>query len=202
MRLQADFYFDYGSPTSYLAWVQLPGIVERTGVTIRYKPILLGGVLKAAGNASPMEVPAKRNWMAKDMAAFARRYGVPFRLNPLFPINTLALMRGAIHAQREGFLLPYSDAMFRAMWVDARDLSNPAVIAEVLTQAGIDADRLMAGAQEPAIKEALKTQTEAAVQRGLFGAPVLFVGEEMFFGQDRLPYAEEYLRSGIVPESF
>ncbi|MCL4182227.1 MAG: 2-hydroxychromene-2-carboxylate isomerase [Burkholderiaceae bacterium] len=195
MSLQADFYFDYGSPTSYLAWVQLPGIVERTGVTIHYKPILLGGVLKAAGNASPMDVPAKRNWMARDMASFARRYGVPFRLNPLFPINTLPLMRGAIHAQREGFLVPYSDAMFRAMWVDARDMSNPAVIAEVLAGAGIDAARLMAGAQEPGIKEALKAETEAAVQRGLFGAPVLFVGDEMFFGQDRLPYAEEQLRS-------
>ncbi len=198
MSLQADFYFDYGSPTSYLAWVQLPGIVERTGTTIHYKPILLGGVLKAAGNTSPMDVPAKRNWMAKDMASFARRYDVPFRLNPLFPINTLALMRGAIYAQREGFLLPYSEAMFRAMWVDTRDLSNPKEIGEVLTQAGLDAERLMTGAQEPGIKETLKVETEAAVQRGLFGAPVLFVGEEMFFGQDRLPYAEEYLRSASI----
>ena len=195
MNLQADFYFDYGSPTSYLAYVQLPGIANRTGVTINYKPILLGGVLKAAGNASPMDVPAKRNWMLKDMASFARRYGVPFQYNPLFPINTLSLMRGAMYAQREGFLIPYSDAMFHAMWVDARDMSNPAVTSEVLTEAGIDAARLMAGTQEPEIKEALKAETEAAVQRGLFGAPVLFVGEEMFFGQDRLLYAEDYLHS-------
>jgi 2-hydroxychromene-2-carboxylate isomerase len=195
VNLQADFYFDYGSPTSYLAYVQLPGIAKRTGVSIDYKPILLGGVLKAAGNASPMDVPAKRNWMVKDMASFARRYGVPFQLNPLFPINTLPLMRGATYARREGFLIPYSDAMFRAMWVDARDMSAPAVISEVLTQAGIDAARLMAGTQDPEIKEALKAETEAAVRRGLFGAPVLFVGEEMFFGQDRLIYAEEHLRN-------
>lgn len=195
MSLQVDFYFDYGSPTSYLAYVQLPGIAKRTGVTVNYKPILLGGVLKAAGNASPMDVPAKRNWMIKDMASFARRYEVPFQYNPLFPINTLPVMRGAIYAQRKGFLIPYSDAMFSAMWVDARDISSPAVISEVLTEAGIDAARLMAGAQEPEIKEALKAETEAAVQRGLFGAPVLFVGEEMFFGQDRLLYAEEHLRS-------
>jgi 2-hydroxychromene-2-carboxylate isomerase len=195
MSLHADFYFDYGSPTSYLAFVQLPGIAERTGIVIHYKPILLGGVLKAAGNASPMDVPAKRNWMTKDMMFFARRYGVAFQLNPHFPVNTLNLMRGAIYARREGFLIPYSDVIFRAMWADGRDMTSPAVISDVLTKTGIDAARLIAGSQEPAIKDALKTETQEAVQRGLFGAPVLFVGDEMYFGQDRLQYAEEHLRS-------
>ena len=195
MSPQADFYFDYGSPTSYLAYVQMPGLAERTGAVINYKPILLGGVFQATKNASPMDVPAKRTWMLKDMAFFARRYGVPFQYNPHFPINTLHLMRGAIWSRREGVLLPYSDAIFRAMWADGLDLSQPGVISDVLTRAGIDAERLMAGTQEASIKEALKTETDAAVQRGLFGAPVLVVGDELFFGQDRVAYAEEQLRA-------
>jgi len=193
MSPQADFYFDYGSPTSYLAYAQMPGVAERTGAVIHYKPILLGGVFQATGNASPMDVPAKRQWMLQDMAFFARRYGVAFRHNPHFPINTLHLMRGAIHAQRQGFLIPYSNAIFRAMWADGVDLSQPARIADVLDKAGIDAAAVMAATQDPAVKDALKAETEAAVKRGLFGAPVVFVGDEMFFGQDRVPYAEERL---------
>ena len=189
----ADFYFDYGSPTSYLAHMQLPGITERTGAHIRRVPILLGGVLKAAGNASPMDVPAKRAWMIKDLAACARHYGVPFQFNPHFPVNTLSLMRGAVYAQREGFLPLYSDAIFRAMWVDARDMSDASVVTDVLNAADICASRLFAGIQALEIKEALIDQTQAAVDRGLFGAPVLFVGEDMFFGQDRMHLAEAAL---------
>lgn len=193
MSKKIDFYFDYGSPTSYLAYVQLPGIVERTGAEVIYKPILLGGVHKASNNASPMEVPAKKQWMIKDMAFFANRYKVSFSYNPNFPINTLNLMRGAIYCQREGLLSKYSDAIFQAMWVDQRDLSNLAVISEVLTKAGLDADKIIAGTQEPEVKERLKAETEAAVARGIFGAPALFVGDEMYFGQDRLQFVEERL---------
>ncbi|ANB75595.1 disulfide bond formation protein DsbA [Paraburkholderia phytofirmans OLGA172] len=194
MSMQVDFYFDYGSPTSYLAYEQMPGLAERTGAVVRFRPILLGGILQATSNVSPMDIPLKRKWMIADMEFFARRYGVPFTVNPNFPINTLNLMRGAIYAQREGFLLEYSDAVFTAMWADGRNLGDIAEIKAVLTAAHLPVDAILAATQDPEIKDALKRETQAAVQRGLFGAPVLFVGNTMFFGQDRVQYAEEEVR--------
>lgn len=195
MPKSVDFYFDYGSPTSYLAYTQIPGVAQRTGAEVNYLPILLGGVFQATGNRSPVEVAAKGKWMLDDLQYFAARYKVPFRWNPHFPINTLALMRGAIYALREGFLLPYSDAVFKALWGNALNMGDPAVVAKVLTEAGLDAQKLVAATQEQAVKDALKSATEQAVKRGLFGAPAFFVGERMFFGQDRLPYVEESLRA-------
>ncbi len=195
MTKSVDFYFDYGSPTSYLAYTQLPGLAERTGATIQYKPILLGGVFQATGNRSPVEVAAKGQWMRADIEDFARRYGVAFRWNPHFPINTLALMRGAIHALREGILMTYSDAIFKAIWADAENMSDPAVIGKVLKTAGFDAPKIFAATQEQPVKDALKAATDEAVARGVFGAPTFFVGPRMHFGQDRLPYVEELLNA-------
>lgn len=194
MAKNLDFYFDYGSPTSYLAYTQVPGLAARTGATVSYKPVLLGGVFQATGNRSPVEVAAKGRYMNQDMAWFAARYQVPFCQNAHFPVNTLALMRGAIYALREGFLLPYSDAVFRAMWVDGVNMGDAGEAGTALCAAGLDAQKILAATQDPAIKEALKSATEAAVQRGLFGAPTFFVGGQMHFGQDRLPYVEELLR--------
>ncbi|WP_137923775.1 2-hydroxychromene-2-carboxylate isomerase [Cupriavidus sp. 2SB] len=195
MKTEVDFYFDYGSPTSYLAYMQMPGVCARTGVKINYRPVLLGGVLQAATNASPMDVPLKRKWMVSDMEFFAARYGVPFTMNSHFPINTLNLMRGAIYAQKEGFLIEYSDAIFKAMWGEGRNLGDLNEIRAVLVAAALPVDAILAATQEQAIKAALKNETEAAVKRGLFGAPVLFVGDRMFFGQDRVQYAEEEVRA-------
>lgn len=195
MPASLDFYFDYGSPTSYLAYTQLPGLAKRTGAQVNYRPILLGGVFQATGNRSPIEVPAKGAYMHKDMAWFARRYGVPFAQNPHFPVNTLALMRGAMYASRENFLTPYSDAMFKAMWVDGVNMNDPKEIGRVLAAAGLDTQKIVAATQDPAIKEALKSATEEALKRGVFGAPTFFVGGQMHFGQDRLPYVEELLRA-------
>ena len=189
-----DFYFDYGSPTSYLAYTQLPALARGTGATVNYKPMLLGGVFQATGNRSPVEIPAKGRYMNADLEWFAARYAVPFRHNPHFPVNTLALMRGAVFAQREGFLVLYSDAVFKAMWADAIDMGDAQQVAKALASAGLDAPRILAATQDPAIKEALKLATEEAVKRGVFGAPTFFVGERMHFGQDRLPYVEELLR--------
>ncbi|HDR9875243.1 TPA: 2-hydroxychromene-2-carboxylate isomerase [Burkholderia cenocepacia] len=191
MTTQIDFYFDYGSPTSYLAYQQMVGLVERTGALVRYKPILLGGILQATSNTSPMDIPSKRKWMIADMEFFSLRYGVPFAFNPHFPVNTLNLMRGAIYALREGFFLEYSDAIFEAMWVKKRNLADLNELRTVLAAANLPVDAILTATQNPAVKEALKQETEAAVQRGLFGAPTLFVGEKMYFGQDRVQYAEE-----------
>ncbi len=194
MAKSLDFYFDYGSPTAYLAYTQLPGLAKRTGATVNYRPILLGGIFQATGNRSPVEIPAKGKYMSADLEWFAKRYGVPYRWNPHFPINTLALMRGAIYVEKQGRLLPYSDAMYKAVWADGVNMNDPNEVGKVLAGSGFDPQEMLAAIQDPAIKQALKDATDAAVRRGLFGAPTFFVGERMHFGQDRLPYVEELLR--------
>jgi 2-hydroxychromene-2-carboxylate isomerase len=192
---RCEFFFDFGSPTSYLAWTQLPGICAAAGAELVCRPILLGGVFQATGNASPVTVPAKGKYMLDDMARFARRYGVPMKFNPHFPINTLQLMRAAIGVQAR---LPerfaeFMKAAFDAMWVEPRNMGDPTVVAEVLRRAGFDAKELLELASDPAVKEGLKINTEEAVRRGAFGAPTMFVGNEMFFGQDRLDFVREAL---------
>jgi 2-hydroxychromene-2-carboxylate isomerase len=196
MTRAVEFFFDVGSPASYLAWTQLPKIVQATGSEIEYRPMLLGGVFQATGNRSPMEVPAKGQYLMDDLQRFARRYGVPFRHNPHFPINTLALMRMVLGLQlREPVrLVPFVDAVFRAIWVDARNLNDPVVVTEVLRQAGFDAEKMLALASDPAVKDDLKVATQEAVARGVFGAPTFFVGGEMFWGQDRLDFVKEALQ--------
>ncbi len=195
MAKEVEFFFDYGSPTSYLAYTQMPGLAARTGATVIYRPMLLGGVFKATGNQSPAMLAAKSAWMGQDMMRFAARYGVPFRFNPYFPINTLGLMRGAMVADRAGELVAYSDAIFQAIWVDGQNMAEAEVVARVLAAAGLDPATYRTGIEQPAIKAALKAQTEEAVERGCFGAPTCFVGAEMHFGQDRLDFIEAALTS-------
>jgi len=193
-----EFFFDYGSPFSYLADTQLSDLAARTGCRIVYRPMLLGGVFKATGNRSPVAEPVepKRRHMGVDMARWVAHYGVPFRLNPHFPINTIKIMRGAHAAQRAGVFEAYHAAMFPALWAEGRDLGDDAVIAEVVSRAGLDAAKLAAGASDPDVKEALRVTTDEAVGRGAFGAPTFFVGDEMFFGNDRLHFVEAALVAG------
>lgn len=196
MTKAVEFYFDVGSPAAYLAWTQLPKLAQEMHAQIEYRPFLLGGVFQATGNRSPMEVPAKGQYMQDDLARYARRYGVEFRHNPYFPINTLTLMRGAIGLQmREpARMQAYVDAVYRAIWVDAKNMNDPATVAEVLKQAGFDAEKLMALASDQAVKDQLKVQTQDAVSRGVFGAPTFFVNNQMFWGQDRLDFIKEALQ--------
>lgn len=196
MAASVEFYFDVGSPAAYLAWTQMPRIAQETGASVAYKPFLLGGVFQATGNRSPMEVPAKGRYMQGDLERFARRYGVPFRHNPHFPINTLALMRGALGLQmREPQRLQaYGDAVFRAIWVDARNMNDPATVGAVLQQAGFDPQAVLALTADAQVKEQLKAVTQEAVARGVFGAPTFFVGDQMFWGQDRLEFVKEALQ--------
>ena len=199
MSKSVEFFFDVGSPTTYLAWTQLPAIARETGAQIVWRPMLLGGVFKATGNASPVTVPAKGRWMGGDIARFAKRYGVPFAFNPHFPVNTLALMRGAagLQLRQPQRLEAYLNAVFRAMWVDAVNLDEAAQVARVLGAAGFDADAFAGLAGDPEVQAALMATTEDAVARGVFGAPSLFVDGELFFGQDRLDFVREALaRSG------
>ena len=192
---QVEFYFDFGSPTSYLAYTQLPKIAAQGGAELVWRPMLLGGVFKATGNQSPVLITPKGAWMWGDMDRWARRYGVPLAKNPHFIINTLTLMRIAVGLQmrRPDEFPRYVDAMFRAMWVEPRNLGDPAVVAATLGKAGFDAAEFAALAGDAEVKAKLIALTEDAVKRGVFGAPTMFVGAEMFFGQDRLEFVREAL---------
>jgi len=192
---RAEFFFDFGSPASYLAYTQMDGIAKRTGAEIAWRPMLLGGVFKATGNASPAMVPAKGKWMNADLPRFAQRYGVPYNRNPFFPVNTLVMMRGAAAFEGTPQFRPYVDAMFKAMWVDGKNMNDLPTAAGVLKAAGFDPAQFMASAESQEAKDRLKATTEEAVARGVFGAPTTFVGDQMFFGQDRLDFVEEALRA-------
>jgi 2-hydroxychromene-2-carboxylate isomerase len=198
MARTLEFYFDYGSPYSYLADTQVEAIARRAGATLDRKPMLLGGVFKATGNASPMTVAQKSKWSAFDMPMWARHYGVPFNRNPFFPVNTLALMRGAAAAQIDGIFERYHPAMYKAMWVDGRNLNDVEEVAAVLAEAGIDAQRFGNRIQEQDVKDRLKATTDEAVARGVFGAPTMFVDDMMFFGNDRLPFVEKALKGELT----
>ncbi|ERI53271.1 DSBA oxidoreductase [Pseudomonas sp. EGD-AK9] len=195
MSKSVEFFFDLGSPASYLAHTQLPAICRDSGAALVYRPMLLGGVFQATGNASPALIPAKGRYMLRDLARFAERYGVAMRFNPHFPLNTLSLMRlvVAIQLYQPERLAAGLQALFQAIWVDGLNLGDPAKVAEVLTAAGFDAEALQAQIAEQEVKDALKATTEEAVKRGVFGAPTCFVGGEMFFGQDRLDFVREAL---------
>jgi 2-hydroxychromene-2-carboxylate isomerase len=159
--------------------------------------MLLGGVFKATGNASPAAIPAKSRWMNTDLARHAAKYGVPFTHNPHFPINTLHLMRGATGLIEDPRFGAYVEAVFEAMWREPRNLGDPTELGQVLTRAGVSADEFRALVERDDVKERLKATTEAAVARGAFGAPTFFVGEEMFFGQDRLDWVEDALSEAV-----
>ncbi len=195
MQKTAEFFFDVGSPAAYLAWTQLPTICAQAQATLVYRPMLLGGVFQATGNASPMMVPAKGRYMADDLARFAVRYGAAFRMNPHFPINTLQLMRAVVGMQIqqperfEAFLA----VVYNGMWADGVNLNDPATTAAMLVAAEFDPAQVFAMVNDPEVKAALKANTEEAVSRGVFGAPAIFVGETLFFGQDRLDFVREAL---------
>jgi len=195
MQKTVEYYFDFGSPAAYLASTQLPQLAADTGATVLWRPMLLGGVFAATGNSSPVTVPAKGRYTFTDFGRFAQRYGVPLRHNPAFPINTITLMRIAtgLHMRDDARFAPFAEAVFRAIWVDAQNMGDLATVAQVLQAAGLDAPELLALAGEQAVKDQLKAQTETAVQRGVFGAPTFFVGDQMFWGQDRLDFVRAAL---------
>lgn len=191
-----DFYWDFGSPASYLAHARLPAIAAGAGAALVSHPMLLGGVFQATGNRSPVEVPAKGRYVLADLLRFARRDGIEFAMNPHFPVNTVVAMRGAIGLQQRGDprFGAYVDAVFRAMWVEGSAIADAAVLAAVAQRAGIAPAEFEALVADPAVKDALKQATQQAVARGVFGAPTMFVGDEMFWGQDRLDWVAAALR--------
>jgi len=195
MSTTLEFYFDFGSPTAYLAHCRLQQLAAQYDLTVEYRPMLLGGVFKATDNMSPVAIPAKGKYMLEqDLPRFAKRYGAPLNFNPHFPINTLQAMRGAVAARNAGVMPTYVDALYTAMWVDQKNLGDSDVLAAVLTEAGLDAEALLAATGDPDVKGELIRSTEEAVARGAFGAPTFYLGDDMYFGQDRLDFVEEALR--------
>ena len=198
MTKQVDFYFDFASPNAYLSHKVVSGIEERTGAKFNYIPVLLGGIFKATNNKPPMEaffgIMNKNEYQSIEMQRFQERHGIDkFKMNPHFPVISLQIIRGAVGAQKDGYLDKYIDEVLKHMWEEPKKMDDPDVIKEALTESGFDADRLMEQMQDPEIKAQLISNTEEAVNRGTFGIPTFFVGEEIFFGKDTLWQVEELL---------
>jgi 2-hydroxychromene-2-carboxylate isomerase len=196
MMPRVQFLFDFGSPNAYMSHKVIPAIEARTGATFDYVPVLLGGVFKLTNNKPPMiqfgGIKNKMEYEQLEMRRFIARHGLAkFQFNPNFPVNTLAIMRGAVAADTMGNLLPYVDAVFHFMWEAGRKMDDPDVIRASLLEAGLDADGLIERAQTPEVKDRLMRNTSEAVERGVFGSPSFFVGDEIFFGKDRLRDVED-----------
>jgi 2-hydroxychromene-2-carboxylate isomerase len=194
--MRAEFLFDFGSPNAYLSHLVLPEIEARMDVKFDYVPILLGGVFKLTNNKPPMiafgGIRGKLEYEQRETQRFIARHRITtYKFNPDFPINTLTIMRAAVAAQADGVLPPYVNAVFHHMWEVPKKMDDPEVIRAALLESGLDADRLLAAAQTPEIKQRLLDNTEKAVARGVFGSPSFFVGDELFFGKDRLREVEE-----------
>ena len=200
MTPKVEFHFDFGSPNAYFCHKVIPGIEQRTGVKFAYVPILLGGVFKLTNNQPPMVafkgVKGKQEYQRLEIVRFIKKHGLTaFKMNPNFPVNTVQIMRGAVAAEADGQLPRYVDAVFRGMWEEGRKMDDPEVIRAALDAAGLDGARTLARIQDQEVKDKLLKNTESSVARGTFGAPTFFVGEEIYFGKDRLRDVEEEIEA-------
>lgn len=188
MSKNVDFYYDFVSSASYVAYKRLPKMLHDAGGRISWKPMLLGGVFKAVGNSGPAGIAAKGKWMFDDLTRICARHGLPFSVNAKFPLNTVTALRGAIAAGRinDDVRDKYMDIMFDGAWANDDDISDPDVIMELMDNAGLPAQEIANMAQDQAVKDELRANTEEAVERGVFGAPTFFVKDEMHWGQDRI----------------
>jgi 2-hydroxychromene-2-carboxylate isomerase len=193
---QVEFHFDFGSPNAYLAHLVIPEIERRTGAKFAYVPVLLGGVFKLTNNRSPAEslagIKNKPEYEKLETERFIRRHGITaYRRNPFFPVNTLSVMRGAVATQRLGVFARYVDEIYRHMWAEPKKMDDPDVLRAALAESTIEIEPLLALTQTAEVKDELRTNTERSVARGTFGSPTFFVGDEIFFGKDRLRDVEE-----------
>lgn len=193
-----EFFYDVSSPYTYLALTQMDALEARTGVPVRFRPFLLGGVFKASGNDLPARVAAKAKWMLEDLARWAAHYDVPFRFPSRFPLNSLASQRALVATERlfgEAAQKKLARALFHAYWVEDRDVSSREVVALLAEQVGLDAAAILEAADAPETKDLLRATTDEAVRRGAFGAPSIFFGDALFFGNDRLALLEATVRA-------
>jgi 2-hydroxychromene-2-carboxylate isomerase len=201
MNKTVDFIFDFASPNAYLAWKVLPAIAARTGANVNLIPCLLGGLFKATGNQAPMTafggIQGKLAYEMLETRRFIEKHGLTaFKMNPYFPVNTLLVMRGLIAAEMDGVKDRYVKAVLTAMWEDGAKMDDPSVVGEVLNNAGLNGPARLIRTQDETVKAKLVANTQAAVERGAFGIPTFFVGDEIFFGKERLGQVEEMLAAG------
>lgn len=193
-----EFFWDPASSYTYLASTQIETLADECGATLVWKPFLLGKVFEATGNRAPVSVPAKGQHLFKDMRRWAGLYGIPFVFPKSFPVNSVAPERAAIAADRAGKGAAFARALMNAHWAEGRDVSQPDELKAIAGSVGLDGDAILAATQEPAVKEALKANTDEAIKRGVFGAPTFFVGEEMFWGNDRLELLRAHLQGRLA----
>jgi 2-hydroxychromene-2-carboxylate isomerase len=203
---KVEFLFDFGSPNAYLSHLVIPEIERRSGARFEYVPVLLGGIFKLTNNRSPAEsfagVKNKPQYQQLETERFLRRHRITrYRFNPFFPVNTLAIMRGAVAARRLGIFERYVDEVYRHMWADPKKLDDPATLRAALVESGLPADRLLELVQTPEVKDALIAETQRAVDRGAFGSPTFFVDGEIYFGKDRLRDVEEAIMASASSSS-
>lgn len=200
--MKVEFHFDFGSPNTYYCHRVIPQIEQRTGIKFDYVPILLGGVFKATNNRSPMEAFAgiknKSEYNALETKRFVKKHKLSkFKFNSHFPINTLHIMRGAVYALNNEMGEAYIEAMYQCMWEQGLNMADPALIESALTEAGLPAAEIIAGSIEQKTKQALISNTMRSVEKGSFGSPTFYVGEEIFFGKDRLEEVEKEIISQL-----
>jgi 2-hydroxychromene-2-carboxylate isomerase len=193
---KVEFHFDFGSPNAYLSHLVIPEIEKRQGVRFDYVPVLLGGVYKLTGNRSPGETLAgiknKPEYQQIETRRFLRQHGIAlFKHNPFFPVNTLMIMRGSVAAQKLGIFERYVDEVYKYMWSEPKKLDDPSVLRAALLESALPADKLLELAQTSEVKDGLLANTQRSVEHGTFGSPTFFVGNEIFFGKDKLRDVEE-----------
>jgi len=198
--VKVEFHFDFGSPNAYLSHLVIPEIEKRTGVKFEYVPVLLGGVFKMTNNRSPAQslagIKNKPEYERLETTRFIKRHGITrFKSNPFFPVNTLTMMRGAIAARSLSLFERYVDEMYRNMWAEPKKMDDPNVFRAALDEAGLEAARILELIETQPVKDQLLENTNRSVARGTFGSPTFYVGDEIFFGKDRLRDVEEMIVS-------
>jgi 2-hydroxychromene-2-carboxylate isomerase len=196
--VKVEFHFDFGSPNAYLSHLVIPEIEKRTRVKFEYVPVLLGGVFKLTNNRSPAQslagIKNKPEYERLEMNRFIKRHGITrFKSNPFFPVNTLMMMRGAIAARSLGVFERYVDEMYRNMWADPKKMDDPGVLRAALDEARLPSARILELIETQPVKDELLANTQRSVERGTFGSPTFYVGNEIFFGKDRLRDVEEMI---------
>jgi 2-hydroxychromene-2-carboxylate isomerase len=189
-----DFFYDLGSPYSYLAATQLEGVEKRTGAAARLLPITLGGLRKSTGRQMPPMSQLK--YMAEDTSRWAKKYGVKMQIPRAFPTSTIKALRVCIAAESQGKARQAMHALFRTYWAEGEDISDAQVLQTALSAAGLDGALLVARTEDQEVKDALRRNTELALARGVFGVPTFFVGERSFWGNDRMDFVERELKQG------
>jgi 2-hydroxychromene-2-carboxylate isomerase len=194
--VKVEFHFDFGSPNAYLSHLVIPEIEKRTGVKFEYVPVLLGGVFKLTNNRSPAEslvgIKNKPAYERLETTRFIKRHGITrFQINPFFPVNTLMMMRGAIAARPLAVFERYVDEMYRNMWADPKKMDDPNLYRAALDEAGLPTAKIIELIETKPVKDELIANTNGSVERGTFGSPTFYVGDEIYFGKDRLRDVEE-----------